>query len=156
MPRRLTGTTARTRTARVPIFLLTVAIGLSAVGCNDSPTEPRDPPLVFSGSLTYQGRSSHVFEPSKEGTVTITLVDLTATLVDVSAFYDPSTAVVGLGVGRPDADGVCAISGQTSLGEGDRQLYGLNARRYCATVFDPGNFPQDSTFAYQLRIELPD
>jgi hypothetical protein len=143
---------------RWPLLVTTSIVGLalSLAACDDSPTEPRQPPLLFTGTLTAEGRSSHAFEPQRSGTVSITLVDLTATLVDVTFPFDPATAIVGLGIGRPDGEGGCTITGQTTLGEGDRQLYGLNEREYCATLFDPGNFPDEATFSYQLRIELPD
>jgi len=143
---------------RSPLLAATsiVTLVLSLAACDDSPTEPRQPPLLFTGTLTAEGRSSHVFVPERPGTVSITLVDLSATLVDVTFLFDPATAIVGLGIGRPDGEGGCTITGQTTLGEGDRQLYGLNEREYCATLFDPGNFPDDATFSYQLRIELPD
>lgn len=153
--RRRTEIITRWRRALI-VAVLIPGLGLPLGSCDDSPTDPGQPPLLFTGTLTAEGRSSHVFEPPKSGTVSVSLVDLTATLVDITQLFDPSTAVVGLGIGRPSSEGECSITGQTTLGEGDRQLYGLNAREYCATLFDPGNFPDDSTFSYQLRIELPD
>jgi len=134
---------------------LLVLAGLLA-GCSDnSITDPGRPSLEFSGNLVAEGRSSHTFEPANPGTVAITLIDLTAELVDVSGLFDPDNAFVGLGIGRPGEDG-CTITGQTSLGEGDRQLYGLEARDYCITLFDPGNFPDEATFSYVLNVQLPD
>jgi hypothetical protein len=140
----------------LPRLGLLALVPLLLFGCDGGTSSRGRGPLVFTGTLVTKGRSSHVFELTKAGTVTVTLVDLNAALVDVTSLFNPSTAFVGLGIGRPSGSGSgCTITGQTSLAKGQRQLYGLQEVTYCATLFDSGTFPPDATFRYTLQIELP-
>ncbi|HEV3139645.1 MAG TPA: hypothetical protein VGY57_03970 [Vicinamibacterales bacterium] len=110
--------------------------------------EPPSKTETFSGIVPVNGSSSSPFTISQAGTLAITL----------TAAGPPSTIFMGLGVGAPDANGVCQLfpTGVVSAqGSTTPQLSGTVSQTgaYCVSVFDIGN--QSDTVTYSVTVTHP-
>lgn len=125
-------------------FLVLTAI--LSFGCgNDTPTSPTTTtdtttttatPTVtetFSATVPVGGAKFYSFTVEQNGTVNLTLTS-------VSGSFVPSTVMLGLGVGTPDATDCTTTSTVNTASGSTAQLTATLAPGvYCARVYDVGN-----------------
>ena len=137
---------------RLALFVLTSsALVAGCGGSSSSPTDvvqPPQPPTtteVFTGTISpfpsAQSVRSHNFTVTQTGTMTIGL----------TSAGPPPTIKIGVGVGTPNADGVCAIpvgNGFELAAAPTPQLTGTaTAGATCVAVFDSGNMVADVDYS---------
>jgi hypothetical protein len=133
---------------------------LTAIGCSDdTPTSPTDtsttttataaPPAFteeFNDTVGVGGAVFYSFTVTQYGTVNVSLTS-------VSGQYVPSTVTMGLGLGRPEAEG-CATTQQISTpsGTGPQLTAVYEPGVYCVKVSDVGNLFSAATFAVTIAF----
>lgn len=145
------------RSARIPLLRLCLTTVLLAVGCSGTTTTTTAPdgtPLVFSGTVTFQGRSSHDFDLEDDALLSITLAEIKVLLFDQSQ-ASPNNLTLGFGLGQRDAGGgECRLTTNVLINEGQLQVYRLSQDTYCLSMFDAGALPEDAVIGYELRGEI--
>lgn len=136
-------------------LLLCLVPALFAAGCDSSssPTTPDGGPLVFSGTVTFQGTSTHNLDMFDDGLLTVTLIGLDILLFDTSQ-GSPSNLVVGFGLGQRDEEGECELTTNILIAENEVRVYRLSRDIYCVSIFDAGAFPEDALLRYQLQAVI--
>ncbi len=121
-------------TARALVLLLT----LGAAACSNDTANPVGPTTVPPTSFTYattftaRGSVTRTFEQVSRGAVNMTLTSVTP---DVP---------LGIGVGMPRIDGVCALTSVTTTTGGTSPQITITADPglWCVRVWDPGTVPE--------------
>lgn len=134
-------------------LLLCLLPALIAVGCSDSTTTSTAPdgtPLVFSGTVTYQGDSIHDFEMFDDGLLSVTLTDLKLLLFDRNQ-SSPTNVAVGFGLGRRNDAGECVLTTNLLINKNEIRVYRLSKDNYCLSIFDVGAFPEDAIIGYEVQ-----
>ena len=125
-----------------------VAAFLLLSACSSS--SPVSEPILFSGTVTYQGTQWHSLPLTRSGIVEINVLSLQPQLIDVTNVIELNL-FLGLGIGQP-VGGLCPPTTRTTIREGDSVVYGLGVKEYCISVFDTGALPEDATIRYTLEI----
>lgn len=134
----------------VPLIL---AAALTVLGCSgSSPTSP-DGPLIFTGTVSFDGDSFHDLEMFDDGLLTVTLLDLRVLIFDISQ-GSPANLVLGFGLGQRDEEGECNLTTNILLAEGQARVYRLSRDSYCINIFDPGALPEDALIGYDLEAAI--
>jgi hypothetical protein len=135
------------KAAAIVVFML-ASVG---AGCGDSesPAAPSPSPTptikteTFASTVTQKGATSHGFEVTTGGTVSVTLLSA----------GPPASTTVGLGLGIPNANGAncnLALSLNTTAG-GDAQITtDVDPGLYCVTVYDAGSL----TAAVRVSVQI--
>jgi len=125
----------------VDVGNLTQTVGLTARVVHPTGVSRPNPRTVTSSSIvTPQGAATLSFATETQGTVTATL-----------SLLDPDVEA-GLGFGFVDPQGVdCLISRTMTVTAGATPQYSLPVEpdRYCVSVFDIGNFQQETRYRLQ-------
>lgn len=130
---------------------------LTASGCSkDTPTSPSSDdsttPTAASPAFTEEfidtvpvsGATFYAFTVTQYGTVNVSLTS-------VSGQYVPATVTMGLGLGKPEAEG-CATTTQISIqaGAGPHITGTYDPGVYCVVVSDVGNLYSAAQFAVTI------
>jgi hypothetical protein len=137
---------ARARGASLALLLTALLFGTS--GCDDatsatSPTATSPVTETFSGQFTPGGSAARSFVAASAGTVSITLTQV----------GPPADAVVGLGVGIPQASGAgCYLTQvvQTGASSSPQLTVSVDAGTYCVRLHDPGTLAAQIAFTVTL------
>jgi hypothetical protein len=131
------------RTFATALLLTAAAAG---AGCDDgtTPTSPITSPVVdtFASQLTPLGTASRGFSVRETGSVVVTLTSVAP------------TAIVGLGLGIPRADGSgCNLAQSIETGAGPDAHIATTAEggSYCVKVYDPGRLPGPVSFSVTIQ-----
>ena len=131
---------------------LTLALTVAACGGNNT-TSPSSTTTVasptatetFAGTLPVGGSSFYSFVVAQNGTVNVTLVNVSAA-AGVAANDVPSTVTLGLAIGTPSGTGCNGTVTNVTAGT-DPQVTGTYAPgRYCVNVSDIGNLAAPAAF----------
>ncbi|MDX1644428.1 MAG: hypothetical protein R3244_08750 [Thermoanaerobaculia bacterium] len=134
-------------------LLLAALAGLVLAGCgDDSPATPDGQPLVFSGDLEQGGNVNHVLDLTREGTIRLSLTELTPVLIELPPGGELGTLRIGVGLGDISS-GTCRRTFATNLSEGQVLTVLLNDPARCLLVFDNGSLPEDAVVAYTVVVE---
>ena len=125
----------------------------AVIACSSSPTAPGEPVLLV-GELPATAANSHALFVESSGIMTITIEDLRAILWDVT-FAGVGDLTLGFGVGEPEPEGSCAITGQLLVREGDTYLWSIRSGEHCVLLFDSGIIPADGVLGYSVLLEPP-
>ena len=135
-------------------LLLCLLPALIAVGCSDGSTStttaPDGTPLVFSGTVGFQGDSFHNFLMFDDGLLSITLTELRFLLLDTTQ-ASPTSVALGFGLGRRDDAGECILTTNVLINKNEIKVYRLSKDTYCLSIFDVGTFPEDALIGYELQ-----
>ncbi len=145
------------RIAKLTPLLLCLVPAVIAAGCSEgttaSPTAPDGTPLVFAGTVGFEGTSAHDIVLPNDSLLSITLVEVNILLWDVTR-ASTANLVFGLGLGQRDEAGECALSSNVLMTRNQLRIYRLSKNAYCLTVFDAGSFPEDALVGYRLQVEI--
>ena len=102
------------------------------------PTTPPANLVSFNGTLHLRATDSYLFTVRQSGYVEATLVGLDA----------PPSTTVGLGIGTPGTNGVCAVSQLMTVSAGpSAQLIGTGLPgALCITIQDIGNLTAPAVY----------
>lgn len=142
----------RVTTSTIPLVLATALAVAACSGSSSSPTAP-DGPLVFAGTVAFEGDSIHDLDMFDDGLLTVTLVRIDILLFDTTQ-GQPSNVVLGFGLGQRDEEGECTLSTNILMREGETRVYRLSRDLYCVSLFDPGALPEDALLRYQLEAVI--
>ncbi len=132
---------------------LALLVALTLAGCgDDSPATPDGQPLVFSGELEQGGSVSHVLNLVREGTLRLSLTELTPVLIELPPGGELGTLRIGVGLGDISS-GTCRRTFATGLSEGQVLTVLLTDPARCLLVFDNGSLPEDAVVAYTVVVE---
>jgi len=119
---------------------------LFSISCSDTANttpipRPDTPPATlvsFNGTLHPQGADTYLFTVRQTGYVQATLLGLDA----------PASTTVGIGIGTPGTNGLCAISYAVNTGPGTQaQLIGTGlAGSLCLPIRDIGNLTAPAVY----------
>jgi len=131
---------------------------LTSAGCSDeTPTSPTTTDTTtttaaaapafteeFAGVVPATGSVFYSFTVTTYGTVNVSLTS-------VSGQYVPSTVTMGLGLGKPEAEGCTTTSSiSTPAGTGPQLSAVQEAGVYCVKVSDVGNLFSAANFAVTI------
>jgi len=98
---------------------------------------------TFATTLAVAGSSSRAFTASQAGSVSVTL----------QSVGPPSSAIVGLGLGIPRADGTGCLLGMslaTGAGSAPQIVTNVDVGTYCVRAFDLGNLTNPVSFSVSI------
>lgn len=137
-----------TKLALHAVLLLAALSG----GCsNDTATSPASTATTstagvatFGSFLAANGSSTHTFEVSQAGTISVTLTNVTP------------AATVGLGIGIPGDVAICGLSSsiETLAGSAPQLTVAVDAGVYCAQIYDAGGITGTGV-AFSMTIAHP-
>jgi hypothetical protein len=127
-----------------------VAGALLLGACSNGPTGPDGEPLVFQGTVVYQGSTSHSLAVTDYGGVRFELENVTPRLIDVTNGLTGTNVGIGFALGQPDSES-CVTTYQVTLYEGDVLSFSLGDGNYCVLMFDSG-LPVDAVVDYTLVV----
>lgn len=131
---------------------------LTSSGCSgDTPTSPTSTTTTttttvatpiysedFNDVVSVNGATFYSFTVTQYGTVNVSLTS-------VSGQFVPSTVTLGLGLGKPDAEGcVTSTSVSTQSGAGPQLTGAYDPGVYCVQVSDVGNLFSAARFAVTI------
>jgi len=128
-------------------LLLAVLAALALPGCDGTPTQLEGGTQVFEGTVETLGSNSHLFTVTTTGGVQINVLSVTA-----EPEIEVGTPNLGLGIGEPNDDGVCATTFRTTAATGTIANLGLEERTYCVTLFDNGTMAEDALRHYEVQV----
>ena len=133
-------------TRRLTLLVTVAALALS--GCDTSPTEIADGPLVLEGSIAAEGSNLHSLRVTKAGGVRVEVDSLVADPL-LDGILLPS---LGFGLGDPDDAGGCRLTFTTTVNENSRLSFGLSESEYCIRIFDNGSIGEDALRIYSITV----
>ena len=146
---------SKMRSALLPLltlFLATLFVG----ACSDNETittAPDGSPLVFTGTIPFQGNSTHDFTLVEDALLSITLAEIRILLFDRTQ-ASPDNLTLGFGIGQRDDEGECRLTTNVLINEGQVQVYRLARDTYCLSMFDAGALPEDAVVGYELQGQI--
>ena len=132
--------------------LLTLALLVFAVGCDNGPTEPTRTETL-SGTLARSGFTVTTLSMHNTGNLRVTVVDLTTVAADgtTSALNGGITFTTGIGNAT-----TCTASGSFGLVKGSVISLGLTKGDYCLKLTEPTSVAEGSSLRYQIQLEITD
>lgn len=128
-------------------FLGALVIAAFAAGCSQDATAPSTAtsPVTetLAGALAVRGTTTHTFSIAQGGTISLTLTSVSP----------PATAVIGLGIGVPNATGAgCNLTRVVNTGAGSSPQLTATVETgiYCVSVYDVGNLADVGSFALTI------
>lgn len=125
---------------------LALVLALGAAACSNDNSNPVGPSTVPPTSFTYattftaRGAVTRTFEQVSRGAVNITLTTVSP---DVP---------LGIGIGMPRQDGVCALTSATTATPSTSPQITVTADPglWCVRVWDPGTVPELVAFSMSV------
>ncbi len=119
-------------------------------GCDaSSPTEIDGGVQSFAGEIAADGSMEHFFAVTNAGGVKVDVLEVT---FEPPRDEDVVTPFLALALGRPDIEGMCTLTFQSTIRTGTSLAFSLEARDYCVRVFDRGALGDEETGRYAFTI----
>ncbi len=142
------------RSRLISVWSLLLLASCLLLGCSDDPTTPEDQRLfVFSSQLTDGGSVVHEVTFPTDGTLRMTMEDISPVLLDTTAIT-VEALLVQFELARR-FNGECQNpTARLSFRDNQVFLIDIASTEYCFTISDPGLLPDGSTVLYRLVVEL--
>jgi hypothetical protein len=139
---------------KLETLTLCAAILAATMACSSS-TEPKEE-VFLEGDVEFQSSVTHEIVMVEDGIAEISIDSLLPIRVAADGSETPGVfeMVMGIRLGRLDAEGMCAGSAQFTVREGDSFFFSLSQGEHCVAFFDPGSIPPSHLIRYFVSVRI--